>query len=849
MLPVRLELKNFLAYRAPDALRFDGIHLACLTGANGAGKSSLLDAITWALWGKSRARHDDDLIHTGQDETFVQLDFEQEGAFYRVIRKRVRGKRGKTELALLARVDDTWNTISEPSVRETEDKIRRLLRLDYETFVHSAFLQQGRADAFTLKTPAERKRILSDMLGLEQWAVYEDRAKERSSALKGEISQIDGILAEIDRELEQEPNLRRALDEAERQHDAAQRELEAAEARVQEVAHAPEALRAAQEEAAQCARRVESLSSKLKAEDDTIQKQRQKVEALAAVVDQRAEIEAGYATLTAARAAFSALGGKLMELQQFDDEQRQLETALRDEQARLESAASGHQRTVDELTRTIQAADADELARVQQEIAGLRVREQEQAQAQQQVSDCNTERAGLDSASRHLHAEGEALKKRIAGLSEARDAFCPLCGQPLDADQRQRLIADLEAELAQRRADWQTNADRIKQIDAEVRTLEPQIAERDRELKRLPALTERLGGLQARLDAAHAAAIRLGEARAQADAIRDTLARGDFAHDIRARLDELMQRRAAVGYDADGHSAARQQLETYQTYEERYWRLDDAARALPEAIAALEQARQRRESLAAELAEEEASAARLRDRIAELTAQVGVLREREQEAARLRTAEVSARDAVTTARQRLKTLEAQRERRRTLEERRAARRYDETLYQELRAAFGKDGIPAMIIEAAIPELESGANRLLARMTDGRMTLRFDTQREAKSRDGAIETLDIQIADELGTRSYELYSGGEAFRINFAIRVALSQLLARRAGAQLRTLFLDEGFGTQDDDGRGKLVEAITAVQDDFDLILVITHMDDLRDSFPVHIAVEKTTSGSRLSLR
>jgi exonuclease SbcC len=80
-------------------------------------------------------------------------------------------------------------------------------------------------------------------------------------------------------------------------------------------------------------------------------------------------------------------------------------------------------------------------------------------------------------------------------------------------------------------------------------------------------------------------------------------------------------------------------------------------------------------------------------------------------------------------------------------------------------------------------------------------------------------------------------------------VALSQLLARRAGAQLRTLFLDEGFGTQDDDGRGKLVEAIAAVQDDFDLILVITHMDDLRDSFPVHIAVEKTASGSRLSLR
>jgi len=100
----------------------------------------------------------------------------------------------------------------------------------------------------------------------------------------------------------------------------------------------------------------------------------------------------------------------------------------------------------------------------------------------------------------------------------------------------------------------------------------------------------------------------------------------------------------------------------------------------------------------------------------------------------------------------------------------------------------------LIIEAAIPELEEESNRLLTRMTEGRMHVRLDTQREKKT-GGVAETLDILIGDELGTRAYESYSGGEAFRVNFAIRVALSQLLARRAGAQLRTLFIDEGFGT------------------------------------------------------
>ena len=170
------------------------------------------------------------------------------------------------------------------------------------------------------------------------------------------------------------------------------------------------------------------------------------------------------------------------------------------------------------------------------------------------------------------------------------------------------------------------------------------------------------------------------------------------------------------------------------------------------------------------------------------------------------------------------------------------------IFEDLRAAFGKNGVPAMIIEAAIPELEEAANRLLSAMSDGRMYVRLDTQREKKT-GGVAETLDILISDELGTRSYEAYSGGEAFRINFAIRVALSQMLARRAGAQLRTLFIDEGFGTQDEAGRQRLVEAINAVQDYFDLLLVITHIEDLRDAFPVQIVITKTPEGSRVTVR
>ena len=173
---------------------------------------------------------------------------------------------------------------------------------------------------------------------------------------------------------------------------------------------------------------------------------------------------------------------------------------------------------------------------------------------------------------------------------------------------------------------------------------------------------------------------------------------------------------------------------------------------------------------------------------------------------------------------------------------------EQKIYEELATAFGKKGIQAMLIENALPELEEEANSLLARMTDNRMSVRIESQRALKSKEGEAETLDINIGDELGTRRYEMYSGGEAFRIDFALRIALSKLLARRAGAPLPTLIIDEGFGSQDANGRERLVEAINSIQDDFEKILVITHIEEMKESFPVRIEVTKGPDGSKVEV-
>jgi exonuclease SbcC len=203
---------------------------------------------------------------------------------------------------------------------------------------------------------------------------------------------------------------------------------------------------------------------------------------------------------------------------------------------------------------------------------------------------------------------------------------------------------------------------------------------------------------------------------------------------------------------------------------------------------------------------------------------------------------------VGAARQQVEVLKVLKTRQKELNNKRTAATLQISRYKQLERAFSKDGVPALLIEQALPEIEAHANDILDRLSAGSMSVRFETQRDYKdkNRDDKKETLDILISDSAGMREYELFSGGEAFRINFAIRLALSRVLAQRAGARLQTLVIDEGFGSQDADGRQRLIEAINLVRPDFAKVLVITHLEELKDAFPARIEVEKTPEGSQV---
>jgi len=209
MIPVRLQLQGFLSYRHPVAIEFSDFELACISGHNGAGKSSLLDAITWVLFGQAR-RRDDAVINSAADAAEVSLEFDYEGNRYRVLRSKPRGKTTLLEFNLLDG-DGNWKVLTEHTVNETEKRIERTLRMDYETLTNASFFLQGKADQFAQQRPGDRKRILSNILGLEVWETYREGAAARRKSQERRLAQVEGQLKEIESELAEEPARRESL--------------------------------------------------------------------------------------------------------------------------------------------------------------------------------------------------------------------------------------------------------------------------------------------------------------------------------------------------------------------------------------------------------------------------------------------------------------------------------------------------------------------------------------------------------------------------------------------------------------------------------------------------------------
>ena len=733
--------------------------------------------MTWALWGKARTRRDNDLVHLGTGEMYVQLDFMHEGQTYRVIRRRSkRGSSGTGRLDLFSyNGAGELTEIRESTMTATQNRITDLLRLDYETFVNSAFLQQGQADLFTTQPPAKRKQILSNILGLEAWTMYEDAAKQQRDHYKGLVQNMEGRLSEIEDELAKEDDKKQELADAKQAHEAVKEQLDAAEKLLDDVKDAPAQLKQAKDSRAETARRRDEQQRELDNVNATLKQQAEKIAEYKSILDSREEIESGYESLQTAREQSQVLNEKLRKLKGIDEQISQQQNQLTAEQTRLESERDTLTKQIAELDKQISAAETDDLATVQAELAALEAKSEEREEKQAAVAALGEEDATVRQENVSLYEKMTEIRERLDNLKTVDGAECPLCGQDLTEAHRAELLEELEAEGKDKGDTYRANQQRMKDIEAEKKSLTAAVKTLTDELAALPRLQKREGELAAQKQAAEDATRQRETAQKRLDEVQRQLAEDDFAPEIRGELNALREQKQALGYDEDAHDEQDEALKTYQRFEDLRNQLNVAENSLETVQQAYDANQARKERLTKAIADLDEEIAALDGEVEKLAALEETFREREKTVAQLRTKESQVKERVIIAEQALRALDAKREQKKKYEEQRAAFAEQHGIYDELRTAFGKNGVPAMIIETAIPELEATTNDLLMRMTDGRMAVTFSTQRE-KVTGGTMETLDIGIADELGTRDYEMYSGGEAFRINFAIRVALSKML-------------------------------------------------------------------------
>lgn len=1032
MIPQKLTLKNFLSYREAT-LDFSGLHTACICGSNGAGKSSLLEAMAWAIWGNSRAESEDDIIYMGETEARVDFTFINQGNLYRVIRNRRRGQSGTLEFQVattpLQEIEDLdslkFRPLTERGLRATQQKILDYLKLDYDTFINSAYLRQGRADEFMIKRPTERKEILASLLKLDQYDGLSEKAKDlaREYKAQGEIleqtlnsnqaqiahtGQLEQDIIQLQttidhlqekqiqdrdhyQQLQAQQHHRQAWEKLltgqQQQHQTfsqdyrrLQQELVATQQQRQELEAVLE-----QETEIQTGythfqtlqTTEESLSSQFKLYQDYQQRRQQlqeeqrqylndlqqqiqtleaRLEALTQqeqdylqILSQKPDIEVGLEQLQTARTRLNQFDQLQLEVTPLLQHRQRVQTELDRSQSRQQARLEELKTSVGKLQRTLKqhrpqleeqlqiiANQITELDK--KKVYQLRVREKGQERHQFMERLNNTKRdyeeklAELEQKIQLLSkTETEETETDNSPLLPSQFPPCPLCDRPLDEHHWNLVISKQQNQQQEFRNQIWIVHEQLVVADRELKILQEEYRQIQQDLLPYEELREHRGKIQAQLEGLYQDEQQLQQLILEQQSVQEMLETGSYATDLYAELQTLEQKLSQINYNEHSHALARNEEKRYRWAEIKASQIRDAEEKLTKIQTQKPELETQIQTLTQTLTEQR-NTSEIQQEIITIEQKITEMgynvEEHNRIRAELRQAQVwltrteqlnqakqqypilhqRIEELETLTQERVKNLEAiqgqidllQQQLQETPDPTEALKQLDQLIqeqrlkldsylgqlgslqqqqtqleqlnaqqtelqeqlntvrrqyrvYQELSQAFGKNGIQALMIENVLPQLEAETNQILSRLSANQLHVQFVTQRTGRSSRSAktakmIETLEILIADARGTRSYETYSGGEAFRINFAIRLALAKLLAQRAGTSLQMLIIDEGFGTQDAEGCDRLIAAINAIASDFACILTVTHIPSLKEAFQARIEVHKTSQGSQIYL-
>ena len=779
-----LRLCNFRQHADTYITFEDG--LTGIIGANGSGKTTILEAIAWALYGQDAARGKKETIRSlragPNARVKVELDFELGGHRYRV-------ERGLTHAELY--LDGASSPIAN-SITGVGDMLRRRLGMTRDEFFNTYFTGQKELDVMAAMAPSERAQFLSRVLGYERLRVAQRLVRERSRMIGAEAA-----------------GVRLAMPDAagvERMHVDASKRLAEATTRARQSTERRDRANAL---LADLVPRWLAAQREREQSQETLAELRVVEGEVASYTRDAARVGRELGEIQNAEAELGRLAEELAPLAPLSEELQRLDQLASDE-GRRRTLLDTERSLDEELRRLRERRERIETAPALEEEVTLELErkraalEEVQGQLEARRTEWVRDRQEAETkytALRQQYAEVNENRERL--LATGEDGQCPTCERPLH-DHYRTVLDHLDEQLEALVADGRYFKSRLEQLEempAEIRELDD----------RRRTTFEEVGRLERRLAKVQLAVQELGQ----------------LARELQSkeqRYEQVRRDREAIpgGYDAERHQAARRELERLRPLDARATRLA----AQLERRAALEAERDRAAAgLAAAQARAAALAAR-RDLLSFSEQSYADLRARhDAAAAELRTAELdavaaqgeaaTAQAAVARAEQARGELARAKAQLETLE--REKRLHDELdrAYTDLRTDLNVQ---------LRPEMSELASAFLTELTDARYDeLELD------------DSYNLTVLEDGVPKP--VISGGEQDVANLCLRLAISQMIAERAGQSFSLLILDEVFGSLDESRRQNVVELLRGLQDRFEQVILITHIEQVREGLDRVISV------------
>jgi DNA repair protein SbcC/Rad50 len=444
MIPLQLTLQNFLSYREAS-LDFRGLHTACICGANGAGKSSLLEALTWVIWGESRAASDDEIVHTGAEYVRVDFEFSFDREIYRIIRGRHRSKTTNLDFQIRDK-SGKFNSLTQKGVKATQEKIISVLKLDYKTFTNSAYLRQGKAEEFMLARAGERKEILANLLKLDEYEHLADKAKERAKQFKIQAEQLEQGLNVIEEQIDRQGIIEAERDNVEKELSQLQAVLDKDRQHLEKFQERESQRQTWEKQLIWQQQQEKDLETDCDRLDRDISLNRQQREKLMASIDREVEINAGYQNLLSLQESERNLAEKATIFQESQQQKQQLERQLEKEANQIQLELNSQKTRLENLQqqeielREI-ISNSDDVAAALQKLIGYRQQLQELDKIQQSV-------APLVQQKNNLKTDVERAKARLtAKIEQLRESASEYDRQLAKAPQVRQQLLDVDARI------------------------------------------------------------------------------------------------------------------------------------------------------------------------------------------------------------------------------------------------------------------------------------------------------------------------------------------------------------------------------------------------------------------